>query len=172
MPISSVPPRRTLSGVRPRGPLVLLIEGEDSLRDRYAAELAAAGFLVLAAGSAGDGAVALQMAVQFHPQAVVLELDGGGVDSVRIASRLRTHERTQDVAIVALTSASRTVGAGGLAAGCDTILRKPVLAAALIGELIRLIARRAHTPRPVSADPTLPDPVEAKGTGSAEGGER
>jgi DNA-binding response OmpR family regulator len=152
--------------------LVLLVEGQDSLRDRYAAELAAAGFLVLAATAAADGAAAIQMAVQFHPQAVVLELENGAADGLRIASRLRTHERTQDVAIVALTSASRTFGANGLAAGCDSVLRKPVLAAALIGELIRLIARRAHTPRPVSADPTLPDPVEAKGTGSAEGGER
>jgi DNA-binding response OmpR family regulator len=149
---------------------VLLVEGQDSLRDRYAAQLAAAGFLVLAA--ADDVAAAMQMALQFRPQAVVLEVETAEADGLRIASRLRAHQRTQDMAIVALTSSSRAFGVNGLAAGCDSVLRKPVLAAALIGELIRLIARRAHTPRPVSADPTIPDPVEAKGTGSAEGGER
>jgi DNA-binding response OmpR family regulator len=169
MPISSVPPRRTLSGIRPRGPLVLLVNGQESLRDRYAAELAAAGFFVLEArGEAG----ALEKAEQFNPQAVVLELETPNADALRIAGRLRTHARTQGVAIVALTSSSRVFGTIGLAAGCDSVLRKPVLAAALIGELIRLIARRAHTPRPVSADATLPDPIEVKGTGSAEGGDR
>lgn len=167
MPTSSVPPRR-LSGVRPRGPMVLLVEGEHSLRELYSAELAAAGFLVT---QVSDGAAAIEKALQLRPQALVVQLEIEGVDGLRVARRLRADERTQDCAIVALTSA-RKFEAIGLAAGCDSVLRKPVIAAALIGELIRLIARRTNTPRQVSANPTLPDPVEAKDAGGAEGGER
>ncbi len=169
MSTSSIPPRRSFSGVRPRGPLVLVVEGEDSLRELYAAELAAAGFFVL---EAADGAAAIDKAHQFGPQAVVLELEIEGVDGLRVARRLRADDRTQDIAIVALTSSSRKFGTIGLAAGCDSVLRKPVLAAALIGELIRLIARRAHINRLASAHPTLPDAEEVEGPDEAEGGER
>jgi CheY-like chemotaxis protein len=169
IPTSAVPPRRIPSGVRPRGPLVLVVEGEDSLRELYAAELAAAGFLVL---EAADGAAAIEKALQFGPHAVVLELEIEGVDGLRVARRLRADDRTQDIAIVAITGSSRKFGTIGLAAGCDAVLRKPVLAAALIGELIRLIARRGHKDRLASTSPTLPDDDEVKGAGGTKGGER
>ncbi len=166
MPNSPVPPRPTPSGVRPRGPLVLLVEGEHSLRELYSAELAAAGFLVVVAG---DGAAAIEKALQLGPQAVVLPLEIEGVDGLKIARRLRAEDRTRRVAIVALTSAPRKLETMGIAAGCDSVLRKPVIAAALIGELIRLIARRTNVPRRASADPTIPDPIEANGADEAEG---
>jgi DNA-binding response OmpR family regulator len=158
-----------LSGVRPRGPLVLLVEGEDSLRELYAAELAAAGFLVL---EASDGAAAIEKVLQFGPQAVVLQLEIEGIDGLKIVRRLRADDREQGLAIVALTSSSRKVGAVGLAAGCDSVLHKPVIAAALIGELIRLIARRTHSGRHPSIQKTIPDPMEDEGSGSADGSER
>jgi DNA-binding response OmpR family regulator len=148
---------------------VLLVEEEASLRELYAAELAAAGFLVL---EATDGAGAIEKALQFGPQAVVLELELEGLDGLKVARRLRADDRTQDVSIVALTSSSRKLGTLGLGAGCDSVMRKPVLAAALIGELVRLIARKTRTNRQAPAEPTLPDPEEAKGADSADGSER
>jgi DNA-binding response OmpR family regulator len=157
------------SGVRPRGPLVLLVEQEASLRELYAAELAAAGFMVL---EAIDGATAIEKALQFGPQAVVLELELEGIDGLKIARRLRGDDRTQDLSIIALTSSSRKFGTLALSAGCDSVLRKPVLAAALIGELVRLIARRSRSNRQAPAEPSVPDPVEAKGAGGADGGDR
>jgi DNA-binding response OmpR family regulator len=161
MPHSSIPPpRRTSSGIRPRGPLVLLVAEEDSLRERYAAELAASGFMVL---EATDGAAAIEKALQFGPHAVVLELEFKAVDGLRVARRLRTDDRTQDVSIIALTSSSWKFGTMALGAGCDSVLRKPVLAAALIGELVRLIARRSK--ERVDRVPTLPDAQEVAGKG-------
>jgi PleD family two-component response regulator len=113
-------PRRNFSGVRPRGPLVLIVEDEDSIRELYAAELAAAGFMVL---EAADGATALEKAMQFGPHAVVLDLMLPGIDGFKVARKLREDDRT----------------------GCDSFLSKPVIAAALIGELVRLLARRSQT---------------------------
>jgi DNA-binding response OmpR family regulator len=137
----SIPPRRPLSGVRSRGPLVLIVEDEDSLRELYAAELASAGFMVL---EASDGATGIAKALQFGPHAVVLDLMLPGIDGFKVARRLRADDRTHDVVLVAVTAlASRKAESLAIAAGCDAFLSKPVLTAALIGELVRQIASRA-----------------------------
>jgi DNA-binding response OmpR family regulator len=139
---SSVPPRRNFSGVRPRGPLILIVEDEDSIRELYAAELAAAGFMVL---EASDGATAIEKALQFGPHAVVLDLMLPGIDGFKVARKLREEDRTRDVAIVALTALrSARAEQMAVAAGCDSFLSKPVIAAALVGELVRLLARRSQ----------------------------
>jgi len=107
----------------------------------YAAELASAGFMVL---EAGDGAVAIEKAVQFGPHALVLDLMLPGVDGFKVARRLRADDRTQDVAIVAVTALqSQKFQELALAAGCDAFMSKPVIGAALVGEIVRLLARRS-----------------------------
>jgi DNA-binding response OmpR family regulator len=137
----SVPPRRPMSGVRPRGPLVLIVEDEDSLRELYAAELASAGFMVL---EANDGATGIAKAFQFGPHAVVLDLMLPGIDGFKVARRLRGDDRTYETAIIAVTALmSQKFQNLAIAAGCDAFLSKPVLTAALIGELIRQIATRS-----------------------------
>ena len=139
----SIPPRRPMSGVRPRGPLVLIVEDEDSLRELYAAELASAGFMVL---EATDGATGIAKAFQFGPHAVVLDLMLPGIDGFKVARRLRSDDRTHEVAIIAVTAlTSQKFENLALAAGCDAFMSKPVLTAALIGELVRQIARRAKS---------------------------
>jgi CheY-like chemotaxis protein len=51
----------------------------------------------------------------------------------------------QDCAIVALTAlSSERVEARALAAGCDAVLSQPVIAAALVAQLVRLLARRSE----------------------------
>ncbi len=140
---SSVPPRRNYSGGRPRGPLVLIVEDEASIRELYAAELAAAGFMVL---EAADGATAIEKAMQFGPHAVVLDLMLPGIDGFKVARKLREDDRTREVAIIALTALrSGKFEQMAIAAGCDSFFSKPVIAAALIGELVRLLARRSQS---------------------------
>jgi len=136
------PPQQPPSGVRPRGPLVLLVDDEDSIRELYAAELAAAGFMVL---EAPDGATAIEKAVRFGPHAVVLDLMLPGIDGFKVARRLRGDDRTQDSVIVALTAlTSEKFHSMALAAGCDAFFSKPVTSGVLVGELVRLLARRAE----------------------------
>jgi two-component system cell cycle response regulator DivK len=134
--------RRPASGTRPRGPLVLVVDDDEVTRDVYAAELASAGFMVLEADS---GAMAIEKALQFGPHAVVLDLMLPEIDGFKVARRLRSDDRTRDVPIVALTALqsgkSREMA---LAAGCDAFLSKPAAPGALVGELVRLIARRTR----------------------------
>jgi DNA-binding response OmpR family regulator len=119
---------------------VLVVEGEDSTRELYAAEMAASGFMVL---EASDGATGIEKAVRFRPHAVVLDLVLPGIDGFKVARRLRGAEGTQDCAIIAVTAlTSERSAAMALAAGCDSFFSKPVSTAALVGELVRLLARR------------------------------
>jgi DNA-binding response OmpR family regulator len=129
---------------------VLVVEDEEQLREHYAAELAAAGFMVL---EAPDGPGAVEKALQFGPQAVVLDLTLPGVDGLKVARRLRADDRTHDVAIVALTGLTETnFEPLALAAGCDAFFLKPIAPAALVGELVRLLARKARAARTFRSD--------------------
>jgi CheY-like chemotaxis protein len=137
----STPLRRSLSGVRPRGPLVLIVEADDSARELCAAELASAGFMVL---EAADGATGIEKAFQFGPHAVVLDLILPGVDGFKVARRLSGDDRGRDVALIALTAlASQKFEQLALAAGCHAFLSKPVSTESLVGELVRQIGKRA-----------------------------
>jgi DNA-binding response OmpR family regulator len=136
----SIRPGRPSSGVRPHGPLVLVVEDDDNLRDLFSTELAAAGFMVL---EAPDGATAIEKAVRFGPHAIVLDLMLPGVDGFKVARRLRAEESTSNVAIIAFTAlTSEKIREMARAAGCDAFMSKPVLPAALVGELVRLLASR------------------------------
>ena len=129
--------------MRARGPLVLLVEDEDAIRDLYATELASAGFMVL---EAAEGATAIEKALSFGPHAVVLDLMLPEIDGFKVAHRLRSDDRTRDVVIVALSAlASEKFEAQALASGCDSFMSKPVTGAALVGELVRQLARRASS---------------------------
>jgi two-component system cell cycle response regulator DivK len=148
MSVPTAPPRRPPSGTRARGPLVLLVEDDDATRELYAAELAAAGFMVL---EAADGPSGVEKALRFGPHAVVLDMMLPGLDGFKVASRLRGEDRTQSVVIIALTALMSTrFHQLALGAGCDAFLSKPIAPVALIGELVRLLARR--TPRASGPD--------------------
>jgi DNA-binding response OmpR family regulator len=125
---------------RVRGPLVLIIEDTTDLRDLFAAELATDGFLVI---DAVDGEVGLEKAQRFRPDAIVLDLMLPGINGFNVARMLRGDERTRDTAIVAVTAlSSERLRAMALEAGCDSCLTKPVLGAAVVAELMRLLVAR------------------------------
>jgi DNA-binding response OmpR family regulator len=119
---------------------VLVVEETANARELYSAELAAAGFMVL---EAADGATAIEKSLRFGPHAVVLDLMLPGVDGFKVARRLRGDDRTKDVVIIAVASmTAERLESMAKAAGCDAFLAKPVLGAALVGEIVRLLAAK------------------------------
>jgi DNA-binding response OmpR family regulator len=142
----ALPSFRTGDSVaRRRGPLVLVVEDTCDQRELFASELSFAGFAVL---EARDGEAAIDTAVQSSPQAVVLDLMLPVVSGFNVARILRADERTRRMVIVAVTAlTSDTLRVQALDAGCDAILRKPVIGAAVVAEVLRLLARH-RTPLP------------------------
>jgi DNA-binding response OmpR family regulator len=126
--------------VRPRGPLVLVVEESAGAREVFSVELAAAGFMVL---EAPDGAAAIERAIRFGPHAVIVDLTMQGIDGFKVARRLRADDRTSDAVIIALGGGdAERLEPMATAAGCDSFMTKPVLAAALVGEVVRLLAAK------------------------------
>jgi two-component system phosphate regulon response regulator PhoB len=67
-----------------------------------------------------------------------------GIDGDQVVRRLRSDERTRDLVVVALTAlTSQHAESTAMAAGCDAFLSKPVTPTALVGELVRQLARRS-----------------------------
>ena len=119
---------------------MLVVEETANARELYSAELAAAGFMVL---EAADGATAIEKALRFGPHAIVLDLMLPGVDGFKVARRLRGEDRTKDVVLIAVASMpADRLESIARAAGCDAFLAKPVLGAALVGEIVRLLAAK------------------------------
>lgn len=137
-----VPPSRTTSAARARGPLVLIAEGLAEAREQFAVDLVAGGFKVL---EAADGLAAIEKALRFGPHAIVLDLLLPGADGLEVARRLRGDPTTSGVAILAVADQPvETTEPAAIAAGCDAYMSKPLLGAALVGEIVRLLgARRA-----------------------------
>jgi DNA-binding response OmpR family regulator len=127
-------------GAKSRGPLVLIIEDTTDLRDLFAAELATDGFLVI---DAVDGEAGIDKAKQFEPDAIVLDLMLPGINGFNVARILRGYEPTRNAVIVAVTALSSVrLQTLAIEAGCDSCLLKPVLGAAVVRELMRLLVAK------------------------------
>lgn len=135
--------RRTASGARRKGPILLLVLRDEAIRTRFAQALVADGYLVL---EAEDWSAGLAKALTLAPDVIALEvsvLASGGADAARL---LKTHDRTSHIPILALCDRSWRAAALR-AAGFDQVLNRPCSQSELLDAVHRLVAsgaRRAH----------------------------
>ncbi len=101
---------------------ILVAEDHPDSRDALRTLLEAYGYEVFVAG---DGAEAVQRAVEIHPDLILMDLMMPGVDGMEATRRLRSESDFRDVPIVALTAME-----GGkdraLAAGFNDFVSKPI----------------------------------------------
>jgi DNA-binding response OmpR family regulator len=97
------------------------------------------GFEVL---TALDGLLGLEMALRELPDVIVTDVNMPGMDGLAMVKALRADARTSQIRILMLTAASsaETVK-GGLAAGADDYLLKPVYPRLLAARVKELQAR-------------------------------
>jgi two-component system OmpR family response regulator len=108
----------------------LVVEDSHDARELFTRELVSAGFMV---AQATDGVEAINEARRFQPDVIVLDLMLPEIDGFTVARTVRGLERGREMAIVAVTGLeAQPLCAEALAAGCDTLLRKPVIAAQLV----------------------------------------
>jgi CheY-like chemotaxis protein len=118
-------------------PLVLVACEREHERLLYSEYLRGQGFKVL---QASDGREVLELAQQFAPDVVSLDLGLPGLDGLTVCERLKEENRTADVHVVAVT----TMSYGGFltlarSLGADRILTKPCPPARLATEIADLL---------------------------------
>ena len=84
---------------------ILIIEDEKSLADLLADKLRADGFEV---SVAGDGEAGLKMALEWRPDAVLLDIVMPKMDGLTMLRKLREHDEGKKMQVILLTNLSDT----------------------------------------------------------------
>src|SRR2546421_2782146 len=135
---------------------VLVVEDDAEIADVLRRTLRQEGHEVR---SAGDGVEALQLAEDFVPDLVILDLGLPKLDGVEVCRRLRAESDAPILILTARTQNDDPVE--GLDSGADDYLVKPFERKELLARMRALMRRRPPRGRaaPPGADPRLnPDP--------------
>jgi DNA-binding response OmpR family regulator len=120
---------------------ILFVEDDKATREGYAAYLTGHGYDVIASAS---GVEALNIAMNWLPAVVVLDLGLKDVDGWEVARRLKADTRTASVPIIAFTGADLThERISAMRAGCDRVVTKPCAPDALLEEIVRCTNRHS-----------------------------
>jgi len=129
------------SGRQPRkglAPLVLLVDDYVDNREMYAEYLVYAGYRV---AQAGNGAEALDLAYELHPDLVVMDLSLPVMDGWEATRQLKANPRTHGTPVIALTGhALAGHSRRARQAGCDAFLVKPCMPEELEAVVARMLA--------------------------------
>lgn len=123
-------------GPRPY-PTVLVVDDEDAIRDFLRSALESEGYRVVAAG---DGADALTLCEQYHPDLVLLDLMMPGIDGLGFLHEFRRRYDTDTP--VYIMSAVRTAADHARAAGVAGVFLKPFDLDDLLNTVERELGRR------------------------------
>jgi CheY-like chemotaxis protein len=121
--------------------MILVVEDFEELYELYSDFLAGAGYAV---EGCSNGAEAVEVARRQLPSLILMDLGlpkMNGWDAIR---RLKTHEPTQHIPVIALTGhVQRHFADLARQAGADAVLLKPCPLNQLLGEIERLLGHEA-----------------------------
>lgn len=122
----------------PSGPLVLIVEDDQSTRMMYRDYLNGSGFRT---ADAHNGFQALEKAQQLHPDAVITDLAVPGMDGFEFCRALRESAQTRDIPILAVTGHPEYLDDPERIrhAGISRVLVKPCALEVIVEELRRLL---------------------------------
>jgi two-component system alkaline phosphatase synthesis response regulator PhoP len=117
---------------------ILVVDDEPDLSRLLAFNLARAGFTVDTAARGGE---ALEKAVSFHPDLILLDLMLPELDGLAICEILRDLPGTRQTPIFVITAyASEQIEAASRASGADECLAKPFSPRQLVSRINRVFA--------------------------------
>jgi len=115
---------------------ILVVEDNEMNLDMLSRRLERAGYEVV---SARDGEAGVSVAITEQPALVLMDMSLPGMDGWEATRRLKAHERTRSIPILALTAHAMVEDRqSALAAGCDDYETKPIEFPRLLGKI------RAH----------------------------
>ncbi len=113
---------------------VLIVEDMDDSRYFMRLELEQLGYLVI---EAEDGKKAVKLALEEHPDIILMDLTLPVMDGLAAAAMIRSHDEIRDVPIIAVTAHQETdFRTGAKASGFDAYVTKPI-DIAWLSELIK-----------------------------------
>jgi CheY-like chemotaxis protein len=75
-----------------------------------------------------DGSAAIEMALEYRPDVVVMDLAMPYVDGITALRRLKMHPRTRRIPVILLTGyPSKAIEQGAIESGAEVFLTKPCL---------------------------------------------
>ncbi|CAN5275509.1 response regulator [soil metagenome] len=135
-----------MSTGEPSGPLLLLVEDNETIRNAFAILLEESGYAVL---QAARGADALRIAGERDPDLILLDLGLPDIGGLQVARTLKSREETRHIPIVALTGrAFETDREACLAAGCTGYLTKPINTEDLLRQVPEFIRGTGNSTAP------------------------
>jgi two-component system, sensor histidine kinase and response regulator len=131
---------------------VLIVDDQAEARELLVRLLAPLGFVVK---EAADGLAAVNTALAWRPDAVLMDLTMPELDGYEATRRIRADPNCRRCIVLAITAGGgETERAAALAAGCDDVLRKPLREADLFAALERYL--KVHFIVEEEAQPALP----------------
>lgn len=106
------------------GPLIMLVEDNDHVRDAFGTLLREMGYRVI---DAADGTEAIELAHSDLPDLILMDLGLPDINGLEVTRRLKAEEATRNIVVVALTGRALAADLEEcLEAGCAGHLSKPV----------------------------------------------
>jgi two-component system, cell cycle response regulator DivK len=120
------------------GPLILLVEDNETIRHAFSILLEDSGYRV---HEAGTGEEAISAAEAVRPDLILMDLGLPDISGLEVTRRIRANPRTSDQVIVALTGrALETDQQACIAAGCTGYLAKPIDSEQLLTRIPEFLA--------------------------------
>jgi two-component system phosphate regulon response regulator PhoB len=120
-------------------PLILIVEDDAETRHFYTLALAIDGFRI---EQAHNGFQAFEKALADVPDLILTDIAVPGIDGIELCRRLRAHERTWQIPVLAVTGyGDRDYDDRVRDAGADHVLLKPCSGDLLVAEARRLLGR-------------------------------
>jgi two-component system cell cycle response regulator DivK len=121
----------------PKERLILLVEDIEDSRFLMRMGLEQLGYRVV---EAGDGETAVKIALESHPDIILMDLSLPGMDGLAATAEIRKDESMREVPIVAVTAHQETdFREGAKASGFDAYVTKPI-DLDFLGDLIARLA--------------------------------
>lgn len=127
-------------------PKILIVDDEPDITDFLSYNLRKEGYSVR---SALDGETGMQIAKEFLPDLIILDLMLPGEDGISITQTIREHPLLKDTLIMLLTARGEDYSqVAGFTAGADDYVVKPVRPAVIVSRVKALLKRKIREAKP------------------------